>query len=211
MLCCDELHTCLYSWSHTWSTRQLAGSARLHAVLRDVGFVAGVARVKPLRGVRLQRIQSTTQSNHALPVAANMTMLTHMVIVTHPNKTGSNGSTCASPAEGWLYLAGGMVGHTMDTRMTTALVCGGGYLGTPALPSALASDDSTSPIVGLIIERRTTKPDGNSSGGTLKPELVHPRRYDRRAQARQEITKYTMLFLTTYSVRPQVMVSTIHN
>jgi putative transposase len=56
-------------------TRQTYGPERLQAELRDDEFPAGIGRIKRLRkklGLRctqVRRFTTTTESNHALPVA----------------------------------------------------------------------------------------------------------------------------------------------
>lgn len=205
-------------------TRQTYGPERLQAELRDDGFPAGVGRIKRLRkklGLRckqVRRFTTTTESNHALPVAENV--LAQTFVATRPNETWVTDITYVPTAEGWLYLAGikdlftcEVVGHAMDARMTTELVRG-------ALMNAITTKR---PAPGLLhhfdrgaqycahdyqawlkhfglhasMSRRGNCYDNapmESFWGTLKNELVHHRRYDTREQARREISEYIELF-----------------
>ena len=108
-------------------TRQTYGPERLQAELRADGFPAGVGRIKRLRkklGLRctqVRRFTTTTDSTHALPVAANV--LAQTFAATRPNETWVTDLTYVPTAEGWLYLAGikdlficEVVGHVMGAR-----------------------------------------------------------------------------------------------
>lgn len=205
-------------------TRQTYGPERLQAELRDDGFPAGVGRIKRLRkklGLRckqVRRFTTTTESQHALPVAANV--LAQTFAATRPNEIWVTDITYVPTAEGWLYLAGikdlftcEVVGYAMDARMTTDLVW-------DALQKALTTKR---PAPGLLhhsdrgvqycaqayqarlqqfglsvsMSRRGNCYDNapmESFWGTLKNELVHHRRYATREQARREITEYIELF-----------------
>jgi putative transposase len=72
-------------------TRQTYGPERLQAELREDGFPAGIGRIKRLRkklGLRCQpvrRFMTTTESDHALPVAENV--LAQTFVATRPNET----------------------------------------------------------------------------------------------------------------------------
>ena len=114
-------------------TRQTYGPERLHDELRAEGVTAGVSRIKRLRkklGLRckqVRRFTTTTDSNHPLPVAANL--LAQTFAAKRPNETWVTDITYVPTAEGWLCLAGikdlytcEVVGHAMGGRMTTDLV-----------------------------------------------------------------------------------------
>jgi len=187
-------------------TRQTYGPERLQAELRDDGFPAVVGRIKRLRkklGLRchqVRRFKTTTDSNHPLPVADNR--LAQTFAATRPNEIWVTDITYVPTAEGWLYLAGvkdlhtcEIVGHAMEARMTTDLVC-------RALIKAI---EAKRPASGLIhhsdrgvqycahnyqalrrhfglhasMSRRGNCYDHapmESFWGTLKTELVHQRR-----------------------------------
>lgn len=112
---------------------QTYGPERLQAELREDGFPAGVSRIKRLckklglRCKQVRRFTTTTESHHALLVAANV--LAQTFVATRPNETWVTDITYVPTVEGWLYLAGikdlftcEVVGYAMAARMTTALV-----------------------------------------------------------------------------------------
>lgn len=205
-------------------TRQTYGPERLQAELREDGFPAGIGRIKRLRkklGLRctqMRRFTTTTDSTHALPVAANV--LAQTFAARRPNETWVTDITYVPTAEGWLYLAGikdlftcEVVGHAMGARMTTELVIQA--LGTAVWakrprPGLIHHSDRGSQYCaqdyqdqvrqcGMIVSmsRRGNCYDNapmESFWGTLKNELVHHRRYETRAQARREISEYIELF-----------------
>lgn len=187
-------------------TRQTYGPERLQAELRDAGFPAGVGRIKRLRKKlrlrchQVRRFKATTDSNHPLPVADNR--LAQTFVATRPNEIWVTDITYVPTAEGWLYRAGvkdlhtcEMVGHAIETRMTTDLVRG----------ALLKAIEAKRPAPGLIhhsdrgvqycahdyqallrhfglhasMSRRGNCYDNapmERFWGTLKTELVHQRR-----------------------------------
>lgn len=91
-------------------TRQTYGPKRLQAELREDGFPAGIGRIKRLRkklGLRctqMRRFTTTTDSTHALPVAANV--LAQTFAARRPNETWSPTSrTCRPRKAGCISLA----------------------------------------------------------------------------------------------------------
>ena len=205
-------------------TRQTYGPERLQAELREDGFPAGIGRIKRLRkklGLRctqVRRFTTTTESNHALPVAENV--LAQTFVATRPNETWVTDITYVPTAEGWLYLAGikdlftcEVVGHALDARMTTDLVgCAlmkaittkrpaPGLLHHSDRGAQYCAQDSQARLkqfgVHASMSRRGNCYDNapmESFWGTLKNELVHHRRYETREQARREISEYIELF-----------------
>ena len=110
------------------------GSPRMHAELVARGFVCNRKRVERLmrqHGIcathsKRRRRVVTTQSNHGLPVAANV--LDRQFTATQPNRKWVTDITYISTGEGWLYLAAVLdlfsrkvVGWAMDTQMATEL------------------------------------------------------------------------------------------
>jgi len=202
-------------------TRQTYGPERLQAELRDDGFSAGVSRIKRLRKklglrcVQVRRFKATTNSKHALPVADNRVAQTFAA--TRPNEIWVADITYVPTTEGWLYLAGvkdlhtcEVVGHAMNTRMTTDLVRQALLMAVGAKrprPGLIHHSDRGSQYCaqdyqqqlqqfGLIssMSRRGNCYDNapmESFWGTLKNELVH---HATREQARQEISEYIELF-----------------
>jgi putative transposase len=205
-------------------TRQTYGPERLQAELRDDGFPAGVGRIKRLRkklGLRckqVRRFTTTTQSNHALPVAENV--LAQTFVATRPNETWVTDITYVPTAEGWLYLAGvkdlftcEVVGHAMGAQMTTDLVShalGRAVWAKRPRPGVIHHSDRGSQYCAQAYHEQLRQwgltPSMSRKGdcydnapmesfwGTLKNELVHHRRYATREQARREITEYIEIF-----------------
>jgi transposase InsO family protein len=205
-------------------TRQTYGPERLQAELRADGFPAGVGRIKRLRkklGLRctqVRRFTTTTDSTHALPVAANV--LAQTFAARRPNETWVTDITYVPTAEGWLYLAGikdlftcEVVGHAMGARMTTELVIqalGAAVWAKRPRPGLIHHSDRGSQYCAqdyqdqvrqfgmtASMSRRGNCYDNapmESFWGTLKNELVHHRRYETREQARREISEYIEIF-----------------
>lgn len=205
-------------------TRQTYGPERLQAELREDGFLAGVGRIKRLRkklGLRcsqVRRFKTTTNSNHALPVADNR--LAQTFTATRPNETWVTDITYVPTAEGWLYVAGikdlytcEVVGHAMEGRMTTELVSQALVMAVGAKrpqPGLIHHSDRGSQYCAQEYQDRlrqfgmtaSMSRKGNcydnapmeSFWGTLKNELVHHRRYETREQARREIAEYMDVF-----------------
>ena len=205
-------------------TRQTYGPERLQAELREDGFPAGIGRIKRLRkklGLRctqVRRFTTTTDSTHALPVAANV--LAQISAARRPNETWVTDITYVPTAEGWLYLAGikdlftcEVVGHAMGARMTTELVIqalGAAVWAKRPRPGLIHHSDRGSQYCAqdyqdqvrqfgmtASMSRRGNCYDNapmESFWGTLKNELVHHRRYQTREQARREISEYIEIF-----------------
>ena len=205
-------------------TRQTYGPERLQAELRDGGFPAGIGRIKRLRkklGLRCQQVRrftTTTDSTHSLPVAENV--LAQTFAASRPNEIWVTDITYVPTAEGWLYLAGikdlftcEVVGYALDARMTTDLVSralrkaltakrpGPGLLHHSDRGAQYCAHNYQAQLRHVGVRVSMSRP-GNcydnapmeSFWGTLKNELVHHRRYERREQARQEITEYIEIF-----------------
>jgi transposase InsO family protein len=110
------------------------GSPRIHAELRARGHACSVNTVaKIMKSLGIQAISHrkfrvrTTDSNHALPVAANR--LDQNFAATQPNQTWLTDITYVRTHQGWLYLAAvedlysrRVVGWAMGTRLESRLV-----------------------------------------------------------------------------------------
>lgn len=194
----------------------------------------GVHRIKRTRrqlGLRCRqkrRFRATTDSRHNLPVAENV--LAQRFRVARPNQVWSSDITYVSTDEGWLYLAGlkdlhsgRIVGYAMADHLRQSLV-------SQALEQAL---QTRRPKPGLIchsdrgsqycawdyqqrLRQRGLQPSMSRRGncydnapiesfwGTLKTELVHPRRFQTRQQAIDQITEYIELFYNRQRIQARL-------
>lgn len=201
-------------------SRQTYGSPRVHAELRAQGIVCNKKRVERLmrkhniRAKQPKRYRSTTDSDHALPVAPNR--LDRNFDADKPDRKWITDITYVPTKEGWLYLAAVMdlysrriVGWCMDTTLTASLTKNAlrmaitqrqptaGLLHHSDRGSQYASADYQALLHdhGMITSMSRT---GNcydnapmeSFFGTLKCELIHDRQYKTRTEARTEIFAY---------------------
>jgi len=209
--------------AHT-RTRKTCGPERLQKDLAAHGITVGILKIRRIRkklGIRckqVKRFKTTTDSNHALPVAENL--LGQDFTAGAPNETWVSDITYISTDEGWLYCAahkdlynGEIVGYALGPRITKHLV-------NRSLLTAVAS---RRPPKGLIhhsdrgsqycaaehqklLTRFGMKPSMSRRGncydnapmesfwGTLKNELVHHNHYRTREDAIKEITEYIEVF-----------------
>src|SRR2546425_6608286 len=90
------------------ASKQRYGSPRVHQELQAQGRTVGrhrVARLMQQQGLRARkkrRFQTTTDSRHGLPLAANV--LDRQVTGTAPHTTWGTDITYLWTPEGWLYL-----------------------------------------------------------------------------------------------------------
>jgi transposase InsO family protein len=188
--------------------------------LASLGTVKQVRRELGLRCVQRQRRFRvvTTDSRHTLPVAPNL--LGQRFAVERPDEVWTADITYVRTDEGWLYVAaikdlfaGEIVGRSFGQRMTTDLVVRAleqavtARRPTPGLihhsdrGSQYCSREYRELLSGYGINASMSR-KGNcydnapveSFWGTLKTELVHHRRYRRRAEAVSEISEYIDLF-----------------
>jgi transposase InsO family protein len=120
---------------HTES-RKTYGRLRVHAELVASGIPVGVGRVGRLMksvaiaGISPRRFRKTTDSNHALPIAANLLARTFNVTdVGGKDRVWAGDITYLPTREGWLYLAvvidlvsRRVVGWSMKATMHRGLV-----------------------------------------------------------------------------------------
>ncbi len=201
------------------------GPLKITKELKAQGVVAGLNRIKRLRrqhGIICQRARkwkATTNSAHALPVAANL-LDQRFDQVAAPNQVWVADITFIPTDEGWLYLAGvkdlytcELVGWAMDSRMTKELTLtawrmaywkkkpAAGLIYHSDRGSQYCSHTYRDTLVGYGM-RASMSRKGNcydnapmeSFFGTLKMELTHHARYETREQARQEIFEYIEVF-----------------
>jgi transposase InsO family protein len=200
------------------------GTLRIKDELTGEGVNAGRDRIRRLRkklGLvckSKKKYKATTDSNHNMPVAANL--LDRRFEASEPNKAWVSDITYVATNEGWLYVAAvkdlfnrEVVGYAMSDRMTQGLV------GTALIRAVKARK----PMAGLIfhsdrgsqycsnnfryilnqlgmIQSMSRKGDCydnapiESFWGTLKTELVYQRHFGTRLQAIHEITEYIEIF-----------------
>ena len=200
------------------------GTLRIKDELAGEGVNAGRDRIRRLRkklGLvckSKKKYKATTDSNHNMPVAANL--LDRRFEASEPNKAWVSDITYVATDEGWLYVAAvkdlfnrEVVGYAMSDRMTQWLV------GTALIRAVKARKPKTGMIfhsdrgsqycsnnfryilnqLGMIqsMSRKGDCYDNapiESFWGTLKTELVYQRHFGTRLQAIHEITEYIEIF-----------------
>lgn len=208
---------------HTQS-RKTYGSPRVHAELAEQGVRCSakrVARLMRLAGIharRARRTHTTTDSRHALPVAANV--LNRGFDAPAPNTKWAADITYIGTHEGWVYLAVVMdlfsrriIGWSMQPTLARSLVLDALWMAVhQRQPSAqvihhsdrgsqYASDDYqvalTTAGIGCSMSRKGNCFDNavvESFFATLKTELVYQQQYTTRTQARSAIFEYVEVF-----------------
>ena len=206
------------------ASRETYGSPSIWDALVKRGHGAGehrIARLMRAEGIRAKTVKkwrATTQSNHRMPVAANV--LKRQFTVAQPNQVWAGDITYVWTTEGWLYLAvvldlysRAVIGWALGARLT-------GDLAQQALTMAL---HHRTPKAGLLhhsdrgsqyaatayqqlltthgmissMSRRGNCWDNacvESFFGTLKRELIYHRQYRTRDEATQDIFEYIEVF-----------------
>lgn len=116
------------------SSKERDGARRLQKTLaeqgdkRNVKTVAASMRRQGLIPKAARKFKCTTDSTHSMPVASNR--LAQDFSATAMNQKWASDITYLGTSEGWLYLAvvidlfsRQVIGWSMDTRMTSKLVC----------------------------------------------------------------------------------------
>jgi transposase InsO family protein len=206
------------------ASRRTYGSPRMQRELLAQGHsvgrhrVARLMRLDGLRGRRRRRFRTTTQSNHAHPVAANQ--LERQFAVETPNQAWVTDITYVWTLQGWLYLcvildlySRRVVGWAMGQRINQALTLRAlkmALAGRAPKPGLVHHSDRGSQYAAKIY-RRLLKARGiecsmsrkgdcwdnavaESFFATLKVELVYETLFITRAQARQQIFEYIEVF-----------------
>lgn len=205
-------------------TRKTCGPERLQKDLMAHGIKVGILKIRRIRkklGIRCKQVKkfkATTDSNHTLPVAANL--LDQDFTVETPNEAWVSDITYVSTDEGWLYLAahkdlftGEIVGYALGPRITSDLVRRSliravavkrpprGLIHHSDRGSQYCSADYQKLLVqfGLTpsMSRRGNCYDNapmESFWGTLKNELIYHHHYKTREEAIREITEYIEVF-----------------
>lgn len=200
------------------------GSVRVRRELIDQGFEIGRRRVARLMGemglagLPARKFQTTTDSNHAKPIAANV--LDRDFEASRPNEKWVTDITYVWTAEGWLYLAavldlysrrvvGWSTGESLETSLClNALSMALGHrVGIEDLVHhsdrgvQYASDDYQKALkargITCSMSRRANCWDNavaESFFGTLKTELIYRRPWLTRESAREAIGEYIEVF-----------------
>lgn len=205
-------------------SRKTYGSPRIHRELQAQGTPISRKRVERLMresGIQVRsqaRFVTTTDSNHALPVAPDL--LQQDFTATAPNHRWVTDITYVLTNEGWLYVAAIMdlysrrvVGWAMRRQMDRSLVLAAldmavkqrrpapGLLHHSDRGSQYASSDYRQALMDhgmrASMSRRACCYDNaamESFWHTLKTELIHQRRFQTRAEAIQAIFEYIEVF-----------------
>ena len=212
--------------AHT-ASRGRYGSPRVHRELQAQGHEVGrhrVARLMREQGLRARekrRFQRTTDSQHGLPVAANI--LDRQFTVPTPNTAWVSDITYLWTREGWLYLvvildlfSRRVVGWALHDRITRQLALDaltmalrhrqarGGLVHHSDRGSQYASTDYQALLAahGIIcsMSRRGNCWDNavaESFFSTLKIELAHDADWATHADARAAVSEYIEIFYNT--------------
>ena len=204
--------------------RQRYGSPRMHAELVArgevccVNFVAGLMKRAGITAKVRRRFVRTTDSNHPLPVAANV--LDRQFHPSEPNAVWVADITYIPTREGWVYLAAvedlfsrRVVGWSLSEAMTSRLAVdalemavgrrrpGEELLAHSDRGSQYASEHYQRVLAGegiaCSMSRRGDCWDNapmESFFATLKKELVHREEYATREQAKASIFEYIEVF-----------------
>jgi len=207
-----ELNRCVY------------GSPRITQALNRQSISCSqprVARLMRANGIvaKTQRkFKATTNSNHTLPVAADL--VGQAFGVDGSNKLWVGDITYIDTDEGWLYLAKVMdaynreiIGWAVDKRMTKELVINAmerairkrSPSGSPIFHSDRGSQYASYAFRRLLVKshlRQSMSGKGNcydnamaeSFFKTLKTELIYQNKYQTRQEAKQDIFEYIEVF-----------------
>jgi len=205
-------------------TRETYGPLRVQPELAAQGFKAGRDRITRLRkqlGLRCKqkrKFKATTNSNHALPVVANV--LNQSFAPTRPNEAWVTDITYIDTGEGWLYLAGvkdvftcELVGYAMGSRMTqdlTAQALWRAVRNKRPAPGVIHHSDRGSQYCAedyrklveqfgmtASMSRRGNCYDNapmESFWWSLKNEMIYHQRYTVRAEAEAAVKEYIEIF-----------------
>ena len=180
-----------------------------------------IARLMRAEGIRAKTVKQwrvTTQSNHRMPVAANV--LDRQFSVTRPNRVWAGDITYVWTTEGWLYLAvvldlysRTVIGWALEARLTGDLTQqaltmairrrtpNAGLLhhsdrGSQYAATAYQQLLTTHGMTGSMSRRGNCWDNAcvESFFGTLKRELICHRQYRTRDEATQDIFEYIEVF-----------------
>lgn len=204
--------------------KQRYGSPRIHEELQArgqrccVNTVAKLMRQHGIAAKSKRKFRCTTDSNHDLPVAANL--LDRQFEPVAVNQVWVADITYIATGEGWLYLAAvedlysrQIVGWSMSERITSRLVVdalqmavsrrlpGAGLVAHSDRGSQYASDHYQRLLelhgITCSMSRRGDCWDNapmESFFASLKKELIHHENYQTRAEARASVFEYIEVF-----------------
>jgi putative transposase len=200
------------------------GSPRMYEELRGRGQRVGKTRVERVmheHGIRArhkQRWRATTDSKHALPVAANL--IARDFCPKGPNQRWGADITYLWTDEGWLYLAvvldffnREIVGWSLREQLTATLACEALRMACSRRhpqPGLIHHSDRGVQYASAAFQNELARygmhcsmsRKGNcwdnapteSFFNSLKNERIHGRRYRTRAEARAEVFQYIEAF-----------------
>jgi putative transposase len=204
--------------------RQVYGSPRLHAELKEQGVHCGrkrVARLMRERGINAQskrRRMKTTDSRHENPVAPNI--LARDFTANDPNTKWVTDITGIETGEGWLYLAAivdiysrFVVGWAMGKERDEQLIINAALMalerrrpGAGLLHHSDRGSQYTSQGYQTLLKQHAIEISMSRKGdcydnalmesffGTLKEECVERQTFKTRSEARQAIFEYLEVF-----------------
>jgi transposase InsO family protein len=204
--------------------RSTYGSARIQQELADNEVYVGRDRIHRLRKelglkcIQNKKFKATTNSDHDLPVAANL--LNQSFDIAVPGKVWGTDITYIPTGEGWLYLAGikdfgskEIVGYEMGARMTKELVMAALRKAVrhrrPAANCIHHSDRGSqycAHAYQTLVKKSGLTPSMSRRGncydnaptesfwGTLKREMVNHRRFKTRMEAQAAIQEWIEIF-----------------
>jgi len=204
--------------------RCVYGSPRITRVLNRESIscsqprVARLMRVNGIVAKTQRKFKATTNSNHTLPVAADL--VGQAFGVDGPNRLWVGDITYIDTDEGWLYLAKAMdtynreiIGWAVDKRMTKDLVIKAMERAirkrrpsqSPIFHSDRGSQYASYAFRRLLVNnhiRQSMSRKGNcydnamaeSFFKTLKTELIYQNKYQTRQEAQQDIFEYIEVF-----------------
>jgi len=207
---------------HRWS-RGRYGSPRIHAELQARGErvgrrrIARVMRHEGLKGKKRRRYRTTTNSEHAYPVAPNVLNRKFDVEeISGPNQVWAADITYVPTREGWLYLAmvldlasrlvvGWSMGETLESSLAIDALemalqrrrPAGGLLHHSDRGVQYASNEYRALLEGQEVVVSMSR-KGNcwdnavaeSFFGTVEIELIQDAKWDTRAEARRAIFEF---------------------
>ncbi|QFY44131.1 IS3 family transposase [Candidatus Methylospira mobilis] len=214
----DKICTLFKKSRGSYGTRRLKielGKRDIHLSRRRIGRLM---RQADLRCKTRRRFKATTNSQHNLPVAANL--LGRQFSVQRPNQAYVGDITYISTQEGWLYLAvvidlysRQVVGWSMAEHMRTALANDAflmavwkrkpekGLIWHTDRGSQYASESHR-----MLLKQHGVRQSMSRKGNcwdnavaesffhTLKTELIYQENYKTREQAKQSIFEYIEVF-----------------